>query len=151
MAEVSFSVVVNAPPQEVWAVVGDPSNLPRWDRHITAVEGVPPHGLEQGAEYITVMRFVGVRTTVHCRVLEWEPPTWAVFALSGILNATVATRIEPLPPGRSRLRHEVDYHFRRNPIGELAARSIQLIGGAYFALRHGTLAQKNQVEKPTGT
>jgi ligand-binding SRPBCC domain-containing protein len=147
VAEVSFSVVIDASPEDVWTVVADPRNLPRWDRHVAAVEGVPLGGASQGTEYLTVMRFMGVRVPVHCRVVEWEPPTWAVITLSGILDATVATRIERLPRARSRLWHDVDYHLSRSPIGELAARSVQLFGGAYFALRHGTLAQKRQIER----
>jgi hypothetical protein len=147
VAEVSFSVVIEALPEDVWGVIADPRNLPRWDRRVVAVEGVPAGGLTERAEYETVLGFMGVRTTVHCRVIEWEPPTWAVLTLSGILDATVATRIEGLPRGRSLLRHDVDYHFSRNPVGELAAQSIQLLGGAYLALRHGTLAQKRQIER----
>jgi ligand-binding SRPBCC domain-containing protein len=147
VAEVDFSVVIDAPPEDVWAVVADPRNLSHWDRHVAAVEGVPPEGLSEGIEYLAVMRFMGVRATLRCRAIEWEPPTWAVFTLSGIVDATVTTRIERLPLARSRLRHDVDYHFRRSPIGELAAQSIELFGGAYFALRHGTLVQKRQIER----
>jgi len=147
VAEASFSVVVDAPPERVWAVVADPRNLPSWDRRIAEVRGVPPGGLGPGVEYTAEMRFVGVRATVRCRVVEWDPPRWAVIVLSGVVDATVATRIDALPDGRSRLEHEVDYHFTRNPLGELAARSVQLIGGAYLALRHGTLAQKRQIER----
>jgi hypothetical protein len=146
VSEVSFAVEVDAPPERVWAVVSDPHNLPHWERHIVDVIGVPPDGLTQGAEYTTVMRFMAVRTSVRCRVLEWEPPAWAVILLSGILDATVATRVDPLPRDRSLLRHEVDYHFGRHPLGELVARSLRFVGGAQLALRHGVLAQKRQIE-----
>lgn len=143
---VAVAVEVDAPPEEVWAVVSDPRNLPRWNRHITAVEGVPVDGLREGSEYSTVMGFMAVRARVRGKVMEWEPPTWAVILLSGFLDATVATRVDPLPGGRSRLHQEIDYHFRRNPLGELAARSIRVVGGAHFLLKHGVMAQKRQIE-----
>lgn len=146
MSEVGYAVEVNAPPEHVWAVVSDPWNLPKWERHIAAVEDVPAGGLGQGAAYTAVVRFMGVRTAVRCRVLEWGSPTWALILMSGILDATVATRIDALPGGRSRLRHDVDYHFRRNPLGEFAAGSIRVVGGAHLVLRRGTLAQKRQIE-----
>jgi hypothetical protein len=146
VSEVDYAVEIDALPEEVWTVVSDPWNLLNWERHIVAVEDVPPEGLEQGAGYTAVVKFMGVRTAVKCRVLEWGPPTWALVHLSGILDATVATRIDPLPGDRSRLRHEVDYHFRRSRLGEFAAKSIRLVGGARFVLRHGTLAQKRQIE-----
>ena len=146
MSEVDYAVEIDAPPEEVWTVVSDPWNLSRWERHIVAVEDVPPEGLEQGTGYTAVVKFMGVRTAVRCRVLEWDPPAWALILLSGVFDATVATRIDPLPGDRSRLLHEVDFHFRRNPLGEFAARSIRLVGGARFVLRHGTMAQKRQIE-----
>jgi len=146
VAVVDCAVEIDASPEEVWAVVSDPRNLPFWDRHIVAVEGIPRSGLREGAEYATVVGFMGFRAAVRGRVLEWEPPHWSVIVLSGLLDATVATRVDPLPRGRSRLHHEVDYHFRRNPLGELAARSLRLLGGAHFVLRRGVLAQKRQIE-----
>src|SRR2546425_967993 len=41
MSVVQVSVDVDAPPESVWAIVSDPRNLPRWDRRIVAVDGVP--------------------------------------------------------------------------------------------------------------
>ena len=40
----------------------------------------------------------------------------------------------------------VEYRFRGGPLGELVAGSLRLVGGAQFALRHGTLAQKREIE-----
>ncbi len=146
MTEIGYAVEIDAPCEAVWKVVADPHNLPQWERHIVRVEGVPEGGLAQGVEYTTYMRFLGIGATVHCQVLEWDPPRWAVILLKGVLEATVATRVDPLPRRRSRLHHEIDYHFRRTPLGEVAARSLRLLGGPQLALRHGTLNQKRQIE-----
>ncbi len=62
---VSVAVEVNAPPEAVWAVVSNPRNLPHWDRHIVAVEGIPEDGLGRGVAYTTVMRFMAVRARVR--------------------------------------------------------------------------------------
>ena len=40
----------------------------------------------------------------------------------------------------------MDYRFRGGPLGGFAARSLRLVGGPQLALRHGTLAQKRQIE-----
>jgi len=143
---VGIGVEVEAPPEEVWAVVSDPRNLAHWDRHIESVEGEPEDGLHVGATYTTVMRFLHVHARVHSEVLEWSPPFRAKFRLSGLLHAVVTTTVTPLPGGRSHLEHEIDYHFRGGLIGELAARSLRLLGGPQFALRHGTMAQKREIE-----
>ncbi|MDQ5832303.1 MAG: SRPBCC family protein [Actinomycetota bacterium] len=147
MSVVTVSVEVDAPAEQVWEAISDPRNLPQWDRHIARVEGVPATGLRAGMRYVTEMRCMGVRAKIRVQVLEWDPPRRAKFQLRGVLEGTVASTVEPLGPDRSRLEHVVDYRFKGGPIGALAARSLRLVGGARFALRHGTLAQKREIEQ----
>ena len=146
MSLVSFGVELEATTEETWEVVCDPRNLPQWDRHIVEVEGVPKTGLAAGMRYTTVMKFLAVRARVACAVLEWEPPRRSVIHLSGLLEATVSTTVTSLPGHCCWLEHEIDYVFHGGHLGELAARSLRLLGGPQFALRHGTLAQKRQIE-----
>ena len=147
MSVVTVSVEVDAPAERVWDAISDPRNLPQWDRHIARVEGVPATGLREGMRYVTEMRFVGVRAKIRVQVFEWDPPRRAKFQLRGVLEGTVTSTVEPLGPDRSRLEHVVDYRFKGGPIGALAARSLRMVGGARFALRHGTLAQKREIER----
>ena len=150
MSVVTFSVEVDAPAEGVWEAISDPRNLPQWDRHIARVEGVPASGLREGTRYVTDMKFMGVRAKIRVQVLAWDPPHRAKFQLRGVLEGTVTSTVEPLSPGRSRLEHTVDYRFKGGPIGALAARSLRMVGGARFALRRGTLAQKREIEQRAG-
>lgn len=147
MTVVDVLVEVEAPPERVWAVIADPRRLSHWDRHVESVDGVPASGLAVGVRYTTIMRFLAVRGRVDVEVLELEPPHRAVIALSGLIDAVVTTTVEPLPGGRSLLKHVVDYHFRGGALGELVARSLALLGGAHHVLRRGTLAQKREIER----
>jgi len=147
MTMVEIDLVIEAPPEAVWEVISDPRNLPHWDRHISRVEGVPADGLRPGMRYTTEMRFMAFRTHVAGEVLEWEPPRLSVIRLAGLLDATVTSVVEELSGGRSLLEHTVDYRFRGGLLGELAARSIARMGGADLALRHGTMAQKREIEE----
>ena len=144
MTTVEYSIEVDAPPEEVWAVTSDPRELPAWERHIDSVS-VPPGGLTPGVRFDVTMSFMGVRTTVPCVVREWEPPWRSVVELGGLLKATVTTSIASLPFDRSVLRHEVRYVFR-GPLGSFAAASVRALGGAEYALRRGTEAQRRQIE-----
>jgi hypothetical protein len=110
------------------------------------VLGVPRSGLDEGVAYVANMRFMAVRAKVRAKVLEWEPPRRARIRLSGVLDATVTSTVEPLVDGGSRLAHVVEYRFRGGPLGELVASSLRLVGGAQYALRRGTLAQKLEIE-----
>ena len=146
MTEIRFAVEIDAPPERAWVVVGDPRKLGHWDRHIAVVEGVPDEGLAEGVEYVSIMKFMGVHARVRARVLEWDPPRRSVIELSGVLDAIVTTTLMDSGEGRTLLEHRVDYRFRGGPLGEFAARSLRLLGGAHLALRHGTMAQKREIE-----
>jgi ligand-binding SRPBCC domain-containing protein len=141
---VEYSVEIDAPPEDVWAVTSDPRGLPAWERHIESVK-VPAGGLRPGVRYDVTMSFMSVRARVPCLVREWEPPWRSVVELGGLLKATVTTTIASLPFDRSVLRHEVRYVFR-GPLGSFAAASVRAVGGAEYALRRGTEAQRRQIE-----
>jgi hypothetical protein len=143
---VSVSMEIDAPPERVWEVISNPANLPHWDRHVVRVHGIPATGLEEGSTYLTEMRFFSVRANVFGEVLEWDPPRRSAIRLTGLLDATVTSTVLSLGEGRSLLEHVVEYRFRGGPFGDLAARSLRLVGGPQYALRRGTLAQKHEIE-----
>jgi uncharacterized protein YndB with AHSA1/START domain len=145
MSTVRQWVVVEAPPEEVWRVVADPRNLPRWNRSIRSVEGVPEDGLKPGDRYTTIMGALGVTFRVEARVEEIDPPRFARIRLSGPVEATVRTWVRPIGTSRSRLEHEIEYRLRGGPIGEVIARGLQLVG-APTLLKRGIRAQKKHVE-----
>jgi uncharacterized protein YndB with AHSA1/START domain len=145
MSVVRASEIVDASPQEVWDVVSDPHNLPLWNRHIREVQGVPEHGLKEGTTYWTRVSFLGVSARVDVEVEEVDPPRFSRIRLTGPLEATVRTWINPAGSGRSRLEHEIDYHLRGGPVGQLVARGLRALGAGRL-LRRGTQAQKRQVE-----
>ena len=148
VSEVRTSVEVEATPEEVWKVVADPRNLPRWDRHITKVVGVPPEGIDVGTEYTTRMTFRVVSAHVDAEVLELKPPEYSKIRLTGpLIEAVVTTHITPIGERRSRLEHEIEYRLRGGPLGLIAARALGASGGPGYALRKGTLAQKQQIEQ----
>jgi uncharacterized protein YndB with AHSA1/START domain len=146
VTEIRSSIVVDAPPEEVWEVVSDPRNLPRWNRYVRAVHDVPNDGLRPGSRYWTEVGGFGVRFRVRAEVQEIDPPRYALVRLSGPVDAVVRTRIRPVGKGRSRLEHQVDYTVRGGPIGAVVGRALRHVG-APGMLRRGTRAQKLQVEE----
>ena len=147
MSTVTATAEIDAPIEEVWEVVSDPRNLPRWNRRITKVHGVPRDGLHEGAEYTTVVSFAGVGAHVDAEVLEMKAPEYSKIRLSGpVLDAIVTTHLEPINDHRTKLEHVVDYEMRGGVLGRLAARALDISGGPQLALRRGTQGQKQQLE-----
>jgi uncharacterized protein YndB with AHSA1/START domain len=147
VTRISASVDVDAEPEEVWEVVSNPRSLPKWDRHVSKVIGVPPNGLDVGTEYSTVVSFMGVGAHVDAEVLELKEPEYSKIRLSGpVLEAIVTTRITPTGNGRTRLEHVVDYDFRGGMLGRVVSKALEATGGPSQVLKHGTIAQKRQIE-----
>lgn len=146
MSVVEAWVEVQAPQQTVWAVVADPRNLPRWDRHIVGVEGAPEDGLRPGVSYWTRVRFLGVQARVRAEVLELRPPRYAKLRLTGIVDGVVETWLDPLDGDRTRLRHRVEYRFPGGRLGRMAATAVRMMGASVLLAR-GARAQKRQAEE----
>ena len=67
--DVRRSRVIDAPPQEIWAVLEDPHHFPRWWPGVVRVEGVSDHGW---THVHTTKRGRAVR--IDYRLLDSEPP-----------------------------------------------------------------------------
>ena len=146
MSVIEVAIDVDAPREEVWTVVSDPQNLPRWNRQIVAVEGLPDNGLREGDQYTTHVSFMGVHAKTDASVVELRRPEYAKVRLSGIVDGTVETWLESRERGKTRLRHRIDYRFKGGPLGTFAARAVSMMGAARL-LRRGAESQKAQAEQ----
>lgn len=147
VSNVRVSVDVEAPRDHVWAVVSDPRNLPRWDRRVVSVTGVPEGGLRPGTAYGSEVAFLAFRARIDAFVREIRPPEYAEIELSGApLRATVRTTLRELDAARTRLTQDVEYHVRGGSLGELLGKGLRILG-ADSVLRKGVEAQKLQAEE----
>jgi uncharacterized membrane protein len=146
MSVVEVAVEVDAPREDVWNVVSNPKNLPRWNRHVVSVEGVPQNGLREGSRYTTHLSFMGVHAKADAKVEELRRPEYAKVRLSGLVDGTVETWLETRDDGTTRLRHRIDYRFRGGRLGAFAARAVSAMGATRL-LRRGAELQKDQAEQ----
>jgi uncharacterized membrane protein len=146
VSRIREAVEVEAPPDEVWRVVADPRNLPRWNRFIRSVHDVPNGGLRKGTGYWTELGGFGIAVKVRVEVEEIEPPSFSRVRLTGPIEAVITTWVRALGSRRSRLEHEAEYRLRGGAVGELIARTVRLLGGRQL-LRRAIRAQKRQVEQ----
>lgn len=145
MTKIREWITIDATPEEVWRVVSDPRNLPKWNFYIHSVHDVPENGVKSGDKYWTKMSVLGVQFRVDSEIEELDPPHYARVHLRGPLEAVVRTWVRPAGRRRSRLEHEVDYRLKGGPIGALVARGLRLFGGS-TVLKRGLRSQRRQVE-----
>ena len=74
------SAVINRPIEEVWALLTDPFNIPRFGRITLGVRKTSPGPTGVGAVWQGRMIFLGSERPVTGVVTEWDPPgatTWS--------------------------------------------------------------------------
>lgn len=98
MPEVTQSVEIPAPPEQVWAVATDLSRYGEWNSSHTDFPGGTPT-TEEGAtftEKITIMGMPGEATWTIAEVAEPERTVWSG---EGPMGITLGTRLELAPSG----------------------------------------------------
>jgi uncharacterized protein YndB with AHSA1/START domain len=125
MSTVAASIVIPAPPAEVWALTMDPHRLDDWvtihRSLIRADEGRPRVGYEM--EQRIQMR--GVTLDIHWRLVECKPNELAVWDGEGPARSRARTAYSLTPAAERSTRFDYRNEFRI-PFGALGA----LVSGA---------------------
>jgi carbon monoxide dehydrogenase subunit G len=94
MIRIENSVVVNRPPEEVFAYATDVANLPEWQS--SALEGRIDGPMQAGATGTVVRKFLGRRIDSSVKIEEYEPPRrFAVQSTAGPVSFHVRQTVEP--------------------------------------------------------
>jgi uncharacterized protein YndB with AHSA1/START domain len=106
------STEISRPPEDVFAYLTDPSNLPDWQESVVRVEG-HSGGSVADTKTLSVTRHVGPRDMkMAVEIGNLDPPrSWTVRGLDGPVRGDVKGTVEPLDDGRrSRVTIEVELH-----------------------------------------
>ena len=112
MATVVATTEISRRPEEVFAYLTDPSNLPDWQESVVRVEG-HSGGPVVATKTLHVTRHVGPRDMkMAVEIGNIDPPrSWTVRGLDGPVRGDVNGQVEPLDDGaRSRVTIEVNLH-----------------------------------------
>src|SRR5215211_6836225 len=105
----SGSVVIERPPEEVFAYVSDLHNLPEWaalsGEMRKETEGPP----EVGARYTAELTFLGRRLVISYEVSAYEPPRLFAFrSLGGPFHDEYSYTFEEGPGGETRFSMTIE-------------------------------------------
>jgi uncharacterized protein YndB with AHSA1/START domain len=83
------SLVVRRPPEQVFAFVADPANLPAWQLGIAEVRPLSPEP-SLGSQHVEVRIFLGKRIEQTLEVTAFEPPSRLDLA---VVDGPLALRV----------------------------------------------------------
>jgi carbon monoxide dehydrogenase subunit G len=138
VAVVQASIEISASPQEVWDVIMDPARLKDWVTIHRKLGDVSSDPLEVGATVDQTMCLRGANFKVHWRVVEYEPPTHAVWEGRGPARATALIRDDlRAVDGGTRFDYTNEFKAPMGPLGSVASRV--LVGGVSEREAHASL------------
>jgi uncharacterized protein YndB with AHSA1/START domain len=117
MAPIVTTVEVARPPDDVFAYVTNPSNLPKWQASAISVQHDAP--VRVGSRPVITRKAGPRKMAMTVEVAELDPPRrWVIRGVDGPVRGNVKGTIEPLDDGqRSRITIELD--FEGHGIGKL--------------------------------
>ncbi len=89
MAHYRASIDTEQSREAVFAYLSDFSTTEKWDPGVTRAERVNDTAVGEGAEFRLVAKFLGRKTTLTYRIVEYDPPGAVAFLGE---NATVISR-----------------------------------------------------------
>ena len=119
MASWKDSILIHAPPDEVFAYVDDPSALPTWLANMVEVRNVVGTGLGQQYEY--TYKMAGLLLRGQNIVIEHVPNERGLHQVIGMISALWDYSVEPHEEGTV-LNIEVEYSIPIPVLGRLAER-----------------------------
>ena len=131
MASWKDSILIHAPPNDVFAYVDDPTELPTWLPAMIEVRNVVGTGLGQQYEYTYKMG--GLQLRGQSVVIEHVPNERGVHQVLGMISALWDYSVEPHPDGTV-LNIEVDYTIPIPVLGRLVERLAIKQNAASFEL-----------------
>jgi carbon monoxide dehydrogenase subunit G len=106
MARTEHTVVVERPPDEVFAFLTDLASVPEWQSGAVEVRQLEPEAaVAVGTTYVEVLKFLGRQFEATIEVTEYEPGRrFSIKTLSGPIPFQVQHTLEPSNGGGTKLR-----------------------------------------------
>lgn len=100
MFEVEESIVIDRPVAEVFAIVADQTNIPRWQRGIAEVHRLTPDPIGVGTRHEVVRKFLGRELSVTTEYVRYDPNQVVTFtAITGPAVMEVSYLTEAVSEG----------------------------------------------------
>ena len=127
MTRIRTATLIDAPPDQVWAVVRDISSHPEWMADAVAIRFLTDTREGVGTAFDCDTKVGPLRMTDRMEVTEWEEDRVMGIAHTGLVTGRGRFTIEAAGPGRSRFTWDEELRFPPRvggPVAALLARPV---------------------------
>ena len=99
MGKIEKTVEFEAAPEQVWAVVSDPSRFGEWLGMHKSWKGEVPAEFEKGTQVTAIVSLLNMPNTITWTVAEYDPPKSVTLTGTGMAGVKVSIGLDVRPQG----------------------------------------------------
>lgn len=123
MTTIKKSILINAPVEQVEALLNDPQRLPEWYPGVTAVDPSPGYPVEVGSTCQITYRASGMTMESKFSTIESLPQSKRTFQMEGMITGT--NRWDLTQEGAvTKVTVTIDYEMAGGGLGKIADKLV---------------------------
>lgn len=99
MGEITETIDIMAPIDQVFAALTDPRRGPEWNPAITGIDGITPGTSHPGTQWNQATLIGGKSIKLVCKITQLQPPNYGVLEVSGDQRGTITTNCSVINGG----------------------------------------------------
>jgi uncharacterized membrane protein len=116
--KVEHSLVINLPPEEIFAYISDLENLVDWSSVVIAARKISPEVMQAGARVRGTIRFIGKWLDVSFEIVECKPGRYlTIKSIAGVAPCLFCYRFEPVEGGGTTVFLQTVIHLTGDVLG----------------------------------
>ncbi len=142
--EFKQNVVINLPPEDIFAYMSDLENLADWSSVVISARKISRESMQVGVTVRCTIRFLGRWFDTSLEVIECKPGRYlTIKSISGVAPCLIYYQLEPVEDGRTNVSLEQAIHLTGDFLG-LAEPVVK--GAIRRQVKHDLLTLKDILE-----
>ena len=143
MINLDLGALVDRPMKDVFAFVGNPNNMSKWNSAVVSLEQVTPGDVGVGTKFKSVGEMMGRRIEGEMQVTAYEPDTKCGFQVNaGPMQVNITVTLKTVGTGT-----KISLNAQGNPAGFFKIAEGMLAGRVKTMMEENLARLKSQLEK----
>lgn len=143
MINLDLSALVDRPMKDVFAFVGDPNNMSKWNSAVVSLQQITPGDVGVGTKFKSTGELMGRRIEGEMQVTAYEPDTKCGFQVNaGPMQVNITLSFKTIGTGT-----KISLNARGNPAGFFKIAEGLLASRVKTMMEENLARLKSQLEK----